>query len=43
MEYIEHGSLAKMIKNYGCFPETLTKTFFRQVLVGLNYLHNQGE
>jgi serine/threonine protein kinase len=42
MEYVENGSLAHMVKKCGRFPESLAKTYTRKVLVGLDYLHDQG-
>lgn len=43
VRYIEGGSLAAMVKNYGCFPETLIRVYTSKVLVGMNYLHEQGK
>ena len=40
--YVENGSLAQMVKKYGRFPESLSKTYVRKVLNGLVYLHEQG-
>jgi serine/threonine protein kinase len=42
MEYIENGSLATMVADWGRFPETLCKTYIAQTLKGLAYLHQQG-
>lgn len=39
---MENGSLAKMTKKYGRFPESLAKAYIRKVLIGLVYLHDQG-
>jgi serine/threonine protein kinase len=39
---MEIGSLEHMIKKYGVFPESLVKTYVRQLLEGLVYLHDQG-
>jgi serine/threonine protein kinase len=36
------NSLSKMIKSYGKFFESLTKTYMKKVLCGLVYLHDQG-
>lgn len=41
LEYVEHGSLLKMINKFGCFPEELVATYLVQVLSGLNYLHEK--
>lgn len=42
MEFVENGSLSKMVKKYGRFPESLAKTYVRKILCGLVYLHDQG-
>lgn len=40
LEYIESGSLASIIKKFGSFPESLVAIYVKQVLKGLEYLHN---
>jgi serine/threonine protein kinase len=40
--YIENGSLQRMVKRYGIFPEPLIAAYVQQVLQGLLYLHGQG-
>ena len=42
MEYVENGSLLKILDKYGRFPETLVAAYMYQVLEGLVYLHEQG-
>ncbi|KAJ1978346.1 Protein kinase of the Mitotic Exit Network [Dimargaris xerosporica] len=42
LEYCENGSLRSIYKRFGKFPENLIAVYLRQVLLGLNYLHNQG-
>ena len=42
LEYVENGSLATLIKNFGSFPEHLVCVYVRQVLRGLEWLHEQG-
>ncbi|KYQ88319.1 putative protein serine/threonine kinase [Tieghemostelium lacteum] len=42
MEFIENGSLEKIIKKYGLLPESLISVYISQVLHGLDYLHRQG-
>ncbi|KAJ7348473.1 kinase-like domain-containing protein [Mycena albidolilacea] len=39
VEYVPGGSIAALLQNYGAFHEALTKTFVRQILEGLDYLH----
>lgn len=41
--FVENGSLSQMVKKYGRFPEILAKTYVRQALAGLVYLHDQGK
>ena len=40
--YIENGSLQRMVKRYGIFPEPLVAVYVQQILQGLEYLHQQG-
>ena len=42
MEFVENGSLEKLMRSYGKFPEQLVATYMRQVVSGLNYLHQEG-
>ena len=42
LEYVENGSLATLIKNFGSVSEHLVCVYVRQVLVGLEWLHEQG-
>ncbi|EGC35678.1 hypothetical protein DICPUDRAFT_33056 [Dictyostelium purpureum] len=42
MEFIENGSLEKIIKRHGLLPESLVTVYIAQVLNGLEYLHRQG-
>ena len=41
MEYVPGGSVATMLNNYGPLEETLVRSFNRQILQGLNYLHEK--
>lgn len=41
LEYVPGGSVATLLRNYGAFEETLVKNFVRQILFGLNYLHER--
>lgn len=36
------GSVAALLNNYGAFEEALVRNFVRQILTGLNYLHERG-
>lgn len=41
LEYVPGGSVSALLKNYGAFEEALVRTFTRQILQGLNYLHER--
>jgi mitogen-activated protein kinase kinase kinase ANP1 len=42
MEYVSGGSLQKLIKRFGHFPEPMAALYIGQVLEGLRYLHGEG-
>ncbi|QSZ33113.1 hypothetical protein DSL72_002699 [Monilinia vaccinii-corymbosi] len=42
LEYCENGSLHSICKSYGKFPENLVGVYMGQILLGLQYLHEQG-
>jgi mitogen-activated protein kinase kinase kinase len=42
LEHVPGGSVADLLEKYGSFEEPLAKTFVRQVLRALAYLHEQG-
>lgn len=39
LEYVPGGSVTHMLSNYGSFEEPLVRTFVKQILRGLAYLH----
>ncbi|KAI8976486.1 kinase-like domain-containing protein [Pilobolus umbonatus] len=41
LEYVPGGSVAGLLSSYGAFQEILVKSFVRQILKGLNYLHGK--
>lgn len=41
LEYVPGGSVATLLSNYGAFEEPLVRNFVRQILQGLNYLHER--
>lgn len=40
LEYVPGGSVQMMLKSYGALPEPLIKSFVRQILQGLEFLHS---
>ncbi|KAM0474392.1 hypothetical protein ACHAPX_007729 [Trichoderma viride] len=40
LEYVPGGSVQTMLNSYGALPEPLVRSFVRQILTGLSYLHN---
>ncbi|KAM0745584.1 Pkinase-domain-containing protein [Meredithblackwellia eburnea MCA 4105] len=41
LEYVPGGSVAALLSNYGAFEEALVSKFVRQILTGLDYLHER--
>ncbi|KAI9300984.1 hypothetical protein BJ944DRAFT_243690 [Cunninghamella echinulata] len=41
LEYVPGGSVAGLLASYGAFQEPLVKSFVRQILKGLTYLHGK--
>ncbi|ORX60344.1 Pkinase-domain-containing protein [Hesseltinella vesiculosa] len=41
LEYVPGGSVAGLLSSYGAFQEPLVKSFVRQILKGLTYLHGK--
>ncbi|KAK9716986.1 ATP binding [Basidiobolus ranarum] len=42
LEYVPGGSVAALLEKFGnAFEETLVRSFVRQILMGLNYLHGR--
>ncbi|XP_031688730.1 microtubule-associated serine/threonine-protein kinase 1 isoform X2 [Oncorhynchus kisutch] len=42
MEYVEGGDCATLLKNIGALPVELTKMYFAETVLALEYLHNYG-
>ncbi|CEI92016.1 hypothetical protein RMCBS344292_06291 [Rhizopus microsporus] len=42
LEYVPGGSIASLLKQYSVFEEPLISFFTRQILQGLEYLHERG-
>ncbi|EHA50924.1 STE/STE11 protein kinase [Pyricularia oryzae 70-15] len=41
LEYVPGGSVQTMLNSYGALPEPLVRSFVRQILNGLSYLHER--
>ena len=41
-QWVPGGSLAHMLKNFGPFPLGTVRTYTKQILLGLQYLHSNG-
>ena len=41
LEYVPGGSVQTMLNSYGALPEPLVRSFVRQILHGLSYLHDR--
>lgn len=41
LEYVPGGSVQTMLNSYGALPEPLVRSFVRQILAGLSYLHGK--
>ena len=41
LEYCPGGSVTSLLRNYGAFEEPLVRNWVRQILLGLNYLHER--
>lgn len=41
LEYVPGGSVQTMLNSYGALPEPLVRSFVRQILMGLSYLHGR--
>lgn len=42
LEYVQNGSLLKLLQKYGSFPKELVAIQMKQILSGLSYLHKNG-
>jgi len=42
LEYVPGGSIASCLRKHGKFDEEVTKSFTKQILSGLDYLHSKG-
>lgn len=41
LEYVPGGSVQTVLNSYGALPEPLVRSFVRQILTGLSYLHGK--
>ncbi|GBB91663.1 hypothetical protein RclHR1_19000001 [Rhizophagus clarus] len=42
LEYVNGGSIGTCLRIYGAFKEPVVRSFTRQILLGLQYLHEKG-
>ncbi|KAJ3414787.1 ATP binding [Chytridiales sp. JEL 0842] len=42
LEYVDGGSVASMLSRYGCFEKGLVQSISRQILSGMDYLHERS-
>ncbi|KAF8018112.1 hypothetical protein BT93_H3112 [Corymbia citriodora subsp. variegata] len=42
LEFVPGGSISSLLGKFGPFPETVIRTYTKQLLLGLEYLHKNG-
>ncbi|KAI4343221.1 hypothetical protein MLD38_027750 [Melastoma candidum] len=42
LEFVSGGSISSLLGKFGAFPETVIRTYTKQLLLGLEYLHKNG-
>eukprot|EP00469_Lotharella_globosa_P012607 CAMPEP_0167789100 /NCGR_PEP_ID=MMETSP0111_2-20121227/10464_1 /TAXON_ID=91324 /ORGANISM="Lotharella globosa, Strain CCCM811" /LENGTH=615 /DNA_ID=CAMNT_0007681163 /DNA_START=29 /DNA_END=1877 /DNA_ORIENTATION=- len=42
MEYVPGGSIAELLRRFGCFSERIVRVYTRQILEGVEHLHRYG-
>ncbi|XP_031736988.1 mitogen-activated protein kinase kinase kinase NPK1 isoform X3 [Cucumis sativus] len=42
LEFVPGGSIASLLGKFGAFPEAVLRTYTKQLLLGLEYLHKNG-
>ncbi|XP_022958800.1 mitogen-activated protein kinase kinase kinase NPK1 isoform X3 [Cucurbita moschata] len=42
LEFVPGGSISSLLGKFGSFPESVMKTYTKQLLLGLEYLHKNG-
>ncbi|EEF49828.1 mitogen activated protein kinase kinase kinase 3, mapkkk3, mekk3, putative [Ricinus communis] len=42
LEFVPGGSISSLLGKFGSFPEAVIRTYTQQLLLGLEYLHNNG-
>ncbi|GAB4843436.1 Mitogen-activated protein kinase kinase kinase npk1 [Ancistrocladus abbreviatus] len=42
LEFVPGGSISSLLGKFGSFPESVIRMYTKQLLVGLEYLHNNG-
>ncbi|PNY11898.1 mitogen-activated protein kinase kinase kinase anp1-like protein [Trifolium pratense] len=42
LEFVPGGSISSLLGKFGAFPEAVIRTYTKQILLGLEYLHKNG-
>ncbi|KAK7332978.1 hypothetical protein VNO80_29738 [Phaseolus coccineus] len=42
LEFVPGGSISSLLGKFGAFPEAVIRTYTKQLLIGLEYLHKNG-
>ncbi|XP_061348476.1 mitogen-activated protein kinase kinase kinase NPK1 [Gastrolobium bilobum] len=42
LEFVSGGSISSLLGKFGAFPEAVIRTYTKQLLIGLEYLHKNG-
>ncbi|CAH8256753.1 unnamed protein product [Arabidopsis lyrata] len=42
LEFVPGGSISSLLEKFGSFPESVVRTYTKQLLLGLEYLHNHA-
>lgn len=41
MEYVDNGTLEQLLNAKGALPETLYRSYFKQIITAIEYLHSR--
>ena len=42
MEYVEGGDVGTLLKNIGCLPLEMSRMYFAETVLALEYIHSYG-